>query len=136
MKKLLIFILICFSFSYELKEFVTCKYVKNHQPIDITSTFNIKDKKVYAFAYFKNIKKTHFINFIWEKYVNNQWNLYADIKLPIYKGYRWRTFSYINIRGDYYKGKWRVSIFDKNTTIAFKIFVIKKAKPTNKNKQH
>ncbi len=125
MKKLLIFILITFSFSYKLKEFVTCKNVKNHIPINITSKFNVKDKKVYAFAYFKNIESNKTIDFIWEKYAQNRWNLYADIKLPIYKGYRWRTFSYINIRGNYYKGQWRISLFDKNQTIATKEFVIK-----------
>jgi len=125
MKKLLIFILICFSFSYELKEFVTCKKVKNHIPIHITNNFYVKDKKAYAFAYFTDIKQNKTIDFIWEKDVNDTWRLYADIKLPIYKGYRWRTFSYINIRGDYYKGKWRVSIFDQNKSIASKEFFIK-----------
>ncbi len=124
MKKLLIFILITFSFSYKLKEFVTCKNVKNHIPINITSKFKVKDKKVYAFAYFKNIESNKTIDFIWEKYANNKWNLYADIKLPIYKGYRWRTFSYINIRGSYYKGKWKVSLFDKNNTLSIKEFQI------------
>ena len=125
MKKLLLFILVCFSFSYEIKEFVTCKNVKNLTPINITDILSTKDKKVYAFAYFKKIKHNKNIDFIWEKEVNHIWRLYADIKLPIYKGYRWRTYSYITIRGDYYKGKWRVSIFDKNTTVASKEFIIK-----------
>jgi len=125
MKKLLLFILVCFSFSYEIKEFVTCKNVKNLTPINITDIFSTKNKKVYAFAYFKKIKHNKNIDFIWEKEVNHIWRLYADIKLPIYKGYRWRTYSYITIRGDYYKGKWRVSIFDKNTTVASKEFIIK-----------
>ena len=125
MKKLLIFILITFSLSYELKEFVTCKNVKKHIPIVITQHFTVKDKRAYAFAYFKNIKKNKMIDFIWEKFAQNKWNLYADIKLPIYKGPRWRTFSYINIRGNYYKGKWKVSLFDKNQTIASKEFFIK-----------
>jgi len=126
MKKLFIFILICFSFSYELKEFVTCKNVKNHTPINITNHFSIKDKKVYAFAYFSNIKKDKSIDFIWEKNVNNKWKLYAVVKLPIKKGYRWRTYSYITVRGDYYQGKWRVGLFDTNKTIAMKEFNITK----------
>jgi len=125
MKKLLIFLLVCLSFSYNLKEFVTCKAVKNLTPINITNTFSVNDKKAYAFAYFTDIKQNKTIDFIWEKDVNNTWKLYADIKLPIYKGYRWRTYSYITIRGDYYKGKWRVSIFDKNTAISSKEFIIK-----------
>jgi len=123
MKKLLIFILITLSFSYELKEFVTCKDVKNLTPVKITDQFSTKDKKVYAFSYFKNIETNKTIDFIWEKYTNNKWNLYADIKLPIFKGSRWRTFSYITIR-PFFKGKWRISLFDGNKTIAYKDFNI------------
>jgi len=125
MKKLLLFILVCFSFSYEIKEFVTCKNVKNLTPINITDIFSVNDKKAYAFAYFTNIKQNKNIDFLWEKDVNGTWKLYADIKLPIYSGIRWRTYSYITIRGDYYKGKWRVSIFDQNKTIISKEFIIK-----------
>ena len=125
MKKVIIFLITCLVFSYEIKEFVTCKDVKNHTPINITNTFTTKDKKVWAFAYFKNIKKNQSIDFVWEKFANNKWNLYADVKLPIKKGYRWRTFSNITIRGDYYKGKWRVSLYDKNDTLAIKEFEIK-----------
>ena len=116
MKKGVIFLIICLSFSYELKEFVTCKNVKNHIPINITTNFTIKDKKVWAFAYFKNIKKTKMIDFVWEKKVDNKWRLYADVRLPIKKGYRWRTFSYIRIR-PYFKGVWRVSLMDFNKTL-------------------
>ena len=125
MKKLLIFLLVCLSFSYEIQEFVTCKNVKNLVPVNITDTFSTKNKKVYAFAYFKNIKQNKNIDFLWEKDINGTWKLYADIKLPIYSGIRWRTYSYITIRGDYYKGKWRVSIFDQNKTIISKEFIIK-----------
>jgi len=127
MKKLLFIFLIKFLFSYELKEFVTCKKVKNLTPIYITTTFSTKDKRVYAFAYFKNIKQNKTIDFIWEKYVDNQWHLYADIKLPIFKGFRWRTFSYITIR-PFFVGKWRVSIFDSNKTIKKQEFVITQIK--------
>ena len=123
MKKFLIFILITLSFSYKLKEFVTCNDIKNHIPIKITNKFTIKNKKVYAFAYFKNIETNKKIDFIWEKYVNNKWHLYADIKLSIYKGSRWRTFSYITIR-PFFKGEWRVSLFDGNKSIVFKDFNI------------
>jgi len=125
MKKLLIFLLVCLSFSYEIQEFVTCKNVKNLVPVNITDTFSTKNKKVYAFAYFKNIKQNKNIDFLWEKDINGTWKLYADIKLPIYSGIRWRTYSYITIKGDYYKGKWRVSIFDQNKTIISKEFIIK-----------
>ena len=116
MKKGVIFLLVIFSFSYELKEFVICKKVINHTPINVTTQFNIKDKKVWAFAYFKNIKKTKIIDFVWEKKVDNKWRLYADVRLPIKRGYRWRTFSYIRIR-PYFKGIWRVSLIDFNKTL-------------------
>jgi len=115
-KKFLILALITLSFSYEIKEFVTCKNVKNHIPLYHTTHFTIKNKKVWAFAYFKNIKKTKIIDFIWEKKVDNKWKLYADVKLPIKKGYRWRTFSYIRIR-PYFIGNWRVSLLDNNKTL-------------------
>ncbi len=124
MKKLIIFLLVALSFSYEIKEFVTCKNVKNLTPINITNTFNVTDKKVYAFAYFKNIETNKTIDFIWEKNVNGIWKLYADIKLPIKKGIRWRTYSYITIR-PFFKGKWRVSLMDGNNTIDIKNFIIK-----------
>ena len=124
MKKIIFLFLIVFSFSYEIKEFVTCKNVKNLTPINITNKFSTKDKKVYAFAYFKNIKQNKTIDFIWEKDVNNTWKLYADIKLPIYKGVRWRTYSYITIR-PFFKGEWRVSLMDGNKIIALKNFTIK-----------
>ncbi len=124
MKKLVIFLLIVFSFSYELKEFVTCKNVKNLTPIDITNVFNTNNKKVYAFAYFTNIEQNRTIDFVWEMDVNNTWRLYADIKLPIYKGKRWRTFSSITIR-PFFKGKWRVSLMDGNKTLTTQNFYIK-----------
>ncbi len=123
MKKLIIFLLIVLSFSYELKEFVTCKNVINLTPINVTSEFN-STNKAYAFAYFKNIQENKIIDFIWEKKVNNNWKLYADIKLPIYAGDRWRTYSYITIR-PFFKGEWRVSLLDGNKTIAVKNFIIK-----------
>jgi len=126
MKRLIPFLIISFSFSYQIKEFVTCKNIENLTPINITTSFSSKDKRVYTFLYFKNITQNKMIDFIWEKYVDNKWKLYADIKLPIYKGYRWRTYSYITIRGDYYKGKWKVSIYDeKNQSITSKEFTIK-----------
>ena len=53
---------------------------------------------------------------MWEKNVNDVWKVYADIKLPIYKGSRWRTYSTITIR-KYFNGKWRVSLYDDNTLI-------------------
>jgi len=125
MKKLLFIFLISFLSSYELKEFVTCKKVENLIPINITTTFSTKDKKVYAFAYFKNIKQNKTVDFIWEKFADNKWHLYADIKLPIFAGLRWRTYSYITIR-PFFTGKWRVSIFDSNQTIKTQEFIIKK----------
>jgi len=123
MKKIILIFIATFIFSYELKEFVTCKNVKNLTPINITTIFSTKDKRVYAFANFKNIKQNKTIDFIWEKFTNNQWHLYADIKLPIFAGFRWRTYSYITIR-PFFVGKWRVSIFDGNKTIKTKEFVI------------
>jgi hypothetical protein len=123
MKKLLIFLITSLLFSYDLKEFVTCKNVKNLTPVQITSKFSIKDKKVYAFAYFTNIEENRLIDFVWEKNVNDVWKLYADIQLPIYKGTRWRTYSNITIR-PYLAGKWRVSIYDGNNLIAVRNFEI------------
>jgi len=124
MKKIILLLIALNIFGYEIKEFVTCKNVINLSPINITKTFTIKDKRVYAFAYLKNIKKMKNIDFIWEKKVNNIWKLYADIKLPIYPGIRWRTYSYITIR-PFFKGKWRVSLFDKNETKKVIYFEIK-----------
>ncbi|EDM23076.1 DUF2914 domain-containing protein [Caminibacter mediatlanticus] len=124
MKKIILLLITVYLFGYEIKEFVTCKYVKNLTPINITTTFSTKDKRVYAFAYFKNIKIIKNIDFIWEKKVDNDWKLYADIKLPIYPGIRWRTYSYITIR-PFFKGEWRVSIFDTNKTIKTINFLIK-----------
>ncbi|MEO1927979.1 MAG: DUF2914 domain-containing protein [Nautiliaceae bacterium] len=125
MKKLLIFLLVTLSFSYDIKEFTTCKNVQNLTPFNPTTTFSIKDKKVYAFAYFTNIKQNRLIDFVWEKEVNGIWKLYADIKLPIFSGNRWRTYSNITIR-PYFKGKWRVSLFEGNKTIRVLDFYIKR----------
>jgi hypothetical protein len=123
MRKLLLFLIATLLFSYDLKEFVICKNIKNLTPIEITSTFTTKDKKVYAFAYFTNIEENRLIDFVWEKNVNDVWKLYADIQLPIYKGLRWRTYSNITIR-PYLVGKWRVSIYDGNNLIAVRKFEI------------
>jgi hypothetical protein len=124
MKKIILFLFtLTLLFSYELKEFVTCKSVKNLKPIKITSIFTTKDKKVYAFAYFTHIEENHLINFVWEKKVNDIWKLYANIELPIFKGKRWRTYSYITVR-PYFKGEWRVSIYDGNDLIDTKKFKI------------
>ena len=116
MKKLILIFSFVLAFGYNIEQFVTCKDVKNLTPINITKNFTINDKKVFAFAYFKNIKENKTIDFIWEKDVNGSWKIYADIKLPIFSGYRWRTYSYITIR-PYFKGKWRVSLFDGNESV-------------------
>jgi len=110
--------------AYNIKQFVTCKNVINLEPIDITTTFTHKDPKVYAFAYFTDIKKNTLIDFVWEKEVKGEWKLYADIQLPIFAGIRWRTYSNITIR-DFFCGKWRVSIIDGNETIKTVNFFIK-----------
>ncbi len=123
MKKLIFFIIGVFAFGYELKQFVVCRNIKHLTPVNITNKFTVKDKKVYAFAYFTNIKQNKIINFLWEEYANNQWNIYADIKLPLHTGYRWRTFSDITVR-KFFTGKWKVSIFDGNKTISSKKFII------------
>ena len=123
MKKLLLLFFVTFLFSYDV-DFVTCKDIKNLTPVQKTTTFTTKDKKVYAFAYFKNIEENKLIDFVWEKNVNDVWKVYADIKLPIYKGMRWRTYSNIKIR-KYFTGKWRVSLYDDNTLIDSIEFEIK-----------
>jgi hypothetical protein len=131
MKKALFFIFLCqLLFGFDIKQFVTCKNVKNLTPIHITNTFTTKDKKVYAFAYFINIHQNQMVDFVWEKNVNGIWKLYADIQLPIYQGKRWRTFSTINIQ-PYFTGQWRVSIVSNDETIEsidFKIVDANKTK--------
>jgi hypothetical protein len=117
MKKLATLLLLISSiFAYNIKQFVTCKDVENLTPITITNTFSTQDKKAYAFAYFTDIKTNKTIDFIWEKEVNGEWKLYADIKLPIFAGVRWRTYSNITIR-PFFNGNWRVSLVDGNQTI-------------------
>jgi len=131
MKKLLLFlILINLLFGFEIKEFVTCKNVKNRLPINITNKFSVNDKKVYAFAYFKNIEENTLIHFVWEKNVNGIWKLYADIELPIYQGIRWRTYSNITIR-KCFKGKWRVSLMHNDNILDTKEFEILDLNKTN-----
>ena len=131
MKKLfLLLISINLLLGFEIKEFVTCKDVKNRAPIHITNKFSINDKKVYAFAYFKNIKENTLIHFVWEKNVNGIWKLYADIELPIYQGFRWRTYSNITIR-EFFEGKWRVSLMHNNTILDVKEFEILDLNQTN-----
>lgn len=131
MKKLFLFlILINLLFGFEIKEFVTCKNVKNRLPINITNKFSVNDKKVYAFAYFKNIEENTLIHFVWEKNVNGIWKLYADIELPIYQGIRWRTYSNITIR-KFFKGKWRVSLMHNDNILDTKEFEILDLNKTN-----
>ena len=131
MKKIiLILMLINLLFGFEIKEFVTCKDVKNRTPINITNKFSVNDKKVYAFAYFRNIQENTLIHFVWEKNVNGVWKLYADIELPIYQGFRWRTYSNITIR-DFFEGQWRVSLIHNNIILDTKEFEILDLNKTN-----
>jgi len=123
MKKIILLGFLSFLFAYDIKNFVTCKDVKNLTPINITNTFTTKDKKVYAFVYFTNIEKNRLIDFVWEKNVNGIWKIYADIQLPIYAGVRWRTYSNITIR-PFFIGKWRVSIVDEGNIIDTREFEI------------
>jgi hypothetical protein len=117
MKKTVFFLCLVSSlFAYNIKQFVTCKDVENLTPVNITNTFTTKDKKVYAFAYFTDIKANKTIDFIWEKEVKGEWKLYADIKLPIFAGVRWRTYSNITIR-EFFNGNWRVSLVEGNKTV-------------------
>ncbi|WP_456480693.1 DUF2914 domain-containing protein [Nautilia sp.] len=126
MKKVIFFLfLTVFSFGFDIKEFVTCKNVKNLTPVNITDTFFTKDRKVYAFTYFTDIKENFLVDFVWEKEVNGVWKLYADIQLPVFAGIRWRTYSNITIR-PFFAGKWRVSIVKNNETLDSKVFYIKK----------
>jgi hypothetical protein len=132
MKKGILFLLLLSSlFGYEIKQFVTCKNVKNLIPLQITDKFTTNDKKVYAFAYFINIKQNRLIDFVWEKNVNGMWKIYADIQLPIYSGSRWRTYSTITIR-PFFAGKWRVSIVDEGNIIDTKEFEIVESNTTTK----
>ncbi|MEO1959263.1 MAG: DUF2914 domain-containing protein [Nautiliaceae bacterium] len=123
-KKSAILIIGVLAFGFNIKEFVTCKNVKNLTPINPTTEFNIKDKRAYAFAYLTDIKENKKIDFVWEKKVKDKWKIYSDVKLQIKKGKRWRTYSSIRIDKPYFKGEWRVSLYDKNLslkTINFKI---------------
>jgi len=53
MKKLTFFLILLSNlFSYDIKEFVTCKDVKALTPINITTTFTTKDKKSLCFCVF------------------------------------------------------------------------------------
>jgi len=113
MKKTLLLALATLVFAYDIKTFVTCKNVKDLRPVGITKNFSIKDKKIYAFVNFTNIKENQLIDFVWEKNVNGVWKMYADVELPIYTGKRWRTYSSINMQ-PFFAGKWRVSIVDNN----------------------
>ncbi|WP_024786880.1 DUF2914 domain-containing protein [Lebetimonas sp. JH369] len=136
MKKIAFMFLAVFAFSYNLKQFTTCKNVKNLTPVEITNVFTTKDKKVFAFAKFTNIEENRLIDFVWEKNVNDIWKLYADIQLPIYKGLRWRTYSNIKIR-PFFTGHWRVSIYDGNNLIAIKEFkIVNEVNETNSAQQH
>ena len=131
MKKIILtLLLINLIFGFEVKEFVTCKDIKNRTPINITNIFSINDKKVYAFAHFKNIEENTLIHFVWEKNVNGVWKLYADIELPIYQGFRWRTYSNITIR-DFFEGQWRVSLIHNNIILDTKEFEILDLNKTN-----
>jgi len=124
MKKVLVFFIFSLIlYAYNVKEFVTCKDVQNLTPVEITDTFTINDKKVYAFANFTDIKEKRLIDFVWEKQVNGEWKLYADIKLPIFAGERWRTYSNISIK-PFFEGKWRVSLIDGNETVESKTFEV------------
>jgi hypothetical protein len=125
MKKIFFTLLITASlFGYNVKEFVTCKDIENLTPVKITDIFTTKDKKVYAFAYFTDIKQNNTVDFVWEKEVDGKWKLYADIKLPVFPGSRWRTYSNITIR-NFFNGNWRVSIIDGNITVKTVYFKIK-----------
>ena len=131
MKKIILtLLLINLIFGFEVKEFVTCKDIKNRTPINITNIFSINDKKVYAFAHFKNIEENTLIHFVWEKNVNGIWKLYADIELPIYQGIRWRTYSNITIR-NFFEGTWRVSLIHSNNILYTKEFEIVDLNKTN-----
>jgi len=117
MKKTVFFLCLVSSlFAYNIKQFVTCKDVENLTPVNITDTFTTKDKQVYVFVYFTDIKTNKTIDFIWEKEVDGEWKLYADIKLPIFAGVRWRTYSNITIR-EFFNGNWRVSLVEGNKTV-------------------
>jgi len=131
MKKIFIFFTIVLSlYGYGIKEFVTCKDVQNLTPVGITDKFTTNDKKVFAFAYFTDIKEKKYIDFVWEKKVNDKWKLYADIKLPIFAGVRWRTYSNITIR-PFFQGVWRVSIVEGNQTVQTKTFQIVDSNTSN-----
>jgi len=123
-KGVFLFLFALFLYGYNLKQFVTCKDVQNLTPINITDVFDSNDSKVFAFAYFTDITKNTLIDFVWEKEVDGEWKLYADIQLPIFAGSRWRTYSNITIK-PYFKGNWRVSVVEGNNTVKTVNFKIK-----------
>ncbi len=119
MKKVFIlFLIISNIFAYSLKEFLTCEDVKNLTPINPTKFFYLsKNKKVYAFAYFKDIKTPFKIKIRWKKFnkKDKKWYIISQINLNIKSGIRWRTFAYITLK-PYSIGLWKVELINKKNS--------------------
>jgi hypothetical protein len=97
--------------QFTIKKVVVAKDVQNREPVGVSDTFSSTIGKVYCHILAMDIKQDSEIVVTWyheEKKIHTY-------KLPLKKGYSWRTFAYKNVAGK--KGNWRVVIRDPDCHI-------------------
>jgi hypothetical protein len=84
-----------------------CGSVADRKPIDISSTFTVRQKKVYCYLEFNDVKKETTVTIVWLFGRN------AKVKVPltIKPAARFRTWSSKSIHG--LKGDGRVDVLDE-----------------------
>ncbi len=81
--------------------------VVDREPVDVRDLFPSSLEKVYCFVEARDIISDTYLTFVWfyrDKEV-------AQVRLPVRKGPRWRTYSSKRIKG--LKGHWRVEVRDE-----------------------
>ncbi len=105
------------TFAIEVKSIECGLLVKNRKIVKKSDEFKV-GQKVYCVSDIRNIKDNESIINRWisdeSKY---------DIKLPVKKSYRFRTWSYKTV---YHRGVWKMEVLDKKgSLLKEKIFIVK-----------
>ena len=110
---------------FTIGRFTTCKQVKEHQPVDVTSEFSLNDNsldenKIYAYLEANQITEDTSVTFAWLFDGEETSRYTVDIK----KGVRWRTYAY-KIMNSTQKGPWEVRLLNNAgsliTTLKFTV---------------
>ena len=92
-----------------VRDFVLTNSVLDREPTNSSTTYNVEDQKVFAFARINNAGGPQTVNFVWHYGAEE----HGTVPMNIGTSSGWRTWSSANLK----PGNWRVQLVDSNGTV-------------------